>query len=247
MCTTSKIFVGLQIAVCVIIEASFYCCFQLIQGDAVLKGMTNSRLPKYRSTKVMNLQIITSSVGTVKMFFHSFQKLFSKCNDPKLDLASLLEIWLRLNAFLPTGPNKTQLFIPLGKKSLANLLSFLATCPSISLQTFYLAFEVMRTALEKTSKDTSHHTLEGVRKYSLPEEFVSNPELLGVLQRTLIEGSPKDYGAETGVGTSGTGIKQVEAFLSALAIALEKQEDNLLFAKFHNMMLELLCSLASGK
>lgn len=231
-----------------LVKANIICFWlQLIQGDAVLKGMTNSHLPRYRSTKVMNLQTITSSVGLVKMFFNCFEKLFSKCNDPKLDLASLLELWLRLNAFLPSGPNKTQLFIPLGKKSLANLLSFLATCPSISLQTFYLSFEVMRTVLEKSTKDGSQNTLEGVRKYSLPEVFVSNPELLGVLQRTLIEGSPKDYGAETGVGTSGTGIKQVEAFLSSLAVALEKQEDGVLLAKFHNMMLELLCSLASGK
>jgi hypothetical protein len=221
--------------------------FQLIQADAVFKGMTNSHLPRYRSSKVITKQTTTSFTGMVEMFSNCFDKLFSECKDQKLDLGSLLELWLRLNAFLPYGPSKCQLFIPLDKKSLANLLSFLASCPTISLQTFYLAFEVMRSVLDKSTKEASYHSPEGTPMYSSAEAFVSNPDLLGVLQRMLIEGSPRDYGAETGVGTSGTGIKQVEVFLSSLAIALEKQQDGVLIAQFHNLMLELLCTLAAGK
>ncbi|KAK3718781.1 hypothetical protein QZH41_014030 [Actinostola sp. cb2023] len=216
---------------------------QLIQTDAVLRGMATVHPQRYHGYKMTKKQASSSLTSIVEVFSKCFDKLFSECHDSKLDLGCLLELWLRLNGVLPGSSDKTPMFIPLSKTSLANLLSFLANCPTISLQKLYLAFEVMRSVVEKTSAITGPS--EGKCNFSLTEAFVGNPDLVRVLEKTLVEGSPKDYGAETGVGTTGTGIKQVEVFLSSIAVALEKQEQGRLLGKFHSLMLDLLCTLAA--
>lgn len=239
----------MQVSYTIIIPISYdiYFFIQIIQTDAVLKGMTTSNLQRTQGYKISRKPASSSATDIIQVMCNCFDKLFSECQDYTVDLGHLLELWLRLNVVLVgLHTPKTTMFIPLSKTSLANMLSFLADCPTVSLQNLYLAFEVMRSVLEKTT------SIPGPAKAQeemslLTEGLVNNPDLARVLQKTLVEGSPKDYGTETGIGTAGTGIKQVEVFLSTLAVALEKQDDKCLLTKFHNMMLGLLCTLAAEK
>lgn len=226
----------------------------MIQREAVLKGMTTSHLQRAPGYKLSKKPISTSTTSIIEVFSNCFDKLFSECNSVTVNLGHLLELWLRLNGFLTSlHTTKTTLFIPLSQISLNVMLAFLADCPTVSLQNLYLAFEVMRIVLEKTTDvpipgspgRSPGNTQEEAP--SLTRGLVNNPDLERVLHKTLIEGSPKDYGTETGVGTAGTGIKQVEVFLSTLAVALEKQHDSDLLAKYYSMLLGLLCSLAAEK
>lgn len=200
--------------------------------------MTTSHLHRSQNYQLSRKQPTASSADILQVFTNCFDKLFSECQDYTIDLGLLLELWLRLNGVVPDSSSKAPLFVPLSTSSLATMLSFLADCPTISLQNLYLAFEVMRSVVEKTAQEDL---------LRLSEAFVNNADLVRVLQKTVVEGSPKDYGSETGVGTAGTGIKQVEVFLSTLAVALEKQDECSLLAKFHNLMLNLLCTLTTEK
>jgi len=212
--------------------------------------MTTSHLQRTPGYKLSKKPVQSSTTNIIQALSTCFDKLFSECHNDDINLGNLLELWLRLNGFLTSlHTTKNTVFIPLSQTTFTAMLSFLADCPTVSLQNLYLAFEVMRIVLEKTTEvpipGSPANDQEDIP--SLTKGLVNNPDLARVLQKTLIEGSPKDYGTETGVGTAGTGIKQVEVFLSTLAVALENQDESSYLAKFHNMLLGLLCTLAAEK
>ncbi|XP_048586023.1 baculoviral IAP repeat-containing protein 6 isoform X2 [Nematostella vectensis] len=212
---------------------------QITQADAILKGMsTQPQAPKpYKIPKTKTTPSL-SSVAT--MFSTCFDKLFHRCRDTNIDLSSLLEVWLRLSNCLSRNTTLTpSLSVTLSDTSVADLLYSLVR-QGTTLQTLYLAFEVLRELLEKTSSGEDSDA-------PLLANIISNPDLLKVLKNTFLESSPRDYGAAVGVGTSGTGIKQVEVFLSSLATSVDKQQDIVLSSKLHNLLLNILCDLAAEK
>ena len=199
---------------------------QYLQADAIAKALSTTA-PLLRGTTEQSRKSSSRSGNTSMVestLQSSFSKIFNCCDSPEVDLAALLDLWLRIQLCC----NSLKLDIA----SLQNVLSHLVHHPESSAQANQLCLQVLTVVSEQQLKSCSSLELLA---------FLSNEDLLEFLVKLLSQ--TPSFGSHS-ISPS---PKPVKAFLMSLQSAVEGHSDLKLSLLFQELLLKTVLELCTKR
>lgn len=197
-----------------------------LQVDAIAKAL-NTTVSSSRGTTEQPRRILPrngkSSLAEGPLQA-SFSKIFNDCNSPDVDVASLLQLWLKIRQ-CSSG-------LKLDTPSLTNLLSHLVNQTGLSPQTQRHCLQVLTVVSQGQLLNCTNPELLA---------FLSNEDLLKFLVRLLCQIPP--FGSYTLSPSS----KPVKAFLTSLQSAVEVHNDVKLSQLFRELLLRTILELCTER
>ena len=181
-----------------------------------LKGTTEQ--PRRTLQRNMNGSLVE---GTLQA---SFRKIFNDCNNPDVDLPSLLQLWLKIRLCCSC--------LQLDTTSLRNVMSHVVNQPGASPQTQQHCIQVLTVVCEGQLMNCANPELLA---------FLSNANLLKFLVRLLLQ--MPSFGPHSISPSS----KPVKAFLTSLQSAVQGHNDETLAQVFQELLLRTILELCTGR
>ena len=197
-----------------------------LQADAIAKALSTTA-PLLRGTTEQSRKSSTRSgnTGMVESTLQSsFGKIFNCCDSPEVDLAALLDLWLRIQLCCNS--------LKLDTASLQNVLSHLVHHLESSAQANQLCLQVLTVVSEQQLKSCSSLELLA---------FLSNEDLLEFLVKLLTQ-TPS-----FGLHSISPSPKPVKAFLMSLQSAVEGHSDLKLSLLFQELLLKTVLELCTKR
>ena len=196
-----------------------------LQADAIAKVLSFSLSPSRNSTEALT-KLPPRNGGNLRAeatLQSAFHKIFDDCDNPDVDVASLLHLWLTVQQCSPG--------LKLDMHSVNKLLLHLVCHPELSSQCQYLGFQVLTAVSEGQLKSSTQTEIE---------EIINSKDLLSFLVKSLSLPS-----AELCIYSPST--KPVKCFLFSLQSAVNGCNSAELTSVFQHMLLKALLELSSNR
>lgn len=197
-----------------------------LQADAVAKALSttmsqtrgSSEQPRKSSFRNGNTSATASTLQS------SFRKIFSCCNSPEVDIAALLDLWLKIQLCCSS--------LKLDTTTLQTVLSHLVHRPEPSPQAQQLCLRVLTVVSEQQLKHCAN-----------PEwlAFLSHEDLLKFLVNHL------SHVPSFGSHSISPNPKPVKAFLLSLQSAVDAHSDAKLSLLFQELLLKTVLELCTKR
>ena len=197
-----------------------------LQVDAIAKALSTT-VPLSRGTTEQPRRPSSrngNSCLAERTLQSSFSKIFNSCNSPDVDIASLLDLWLKIRISCSS--------LKFDSSSLRNLLSYLVHQPKTSPQAQQLCLQVLTLVAEQQLKSCATPELLA---------FLSNEDLRDFLVKLLSQIS------SFGPHSISPSPKPVKAFLTSLQSAVQGHSDVKASLLFQELLLKTLLELCTKR